>query len=153
MKSSLFIVYIFLIAAATSAATPMARVVAVADSRTIVVDTAGKRSSVVLAGVAVEAVEEAPAAAFLRQLVEGTWLLIEEGNAYRSPDGLYVNGEMQRHAWRAVAGMRYLGQSDPGPRRTQTNAATPRPRPAKTASPSAARSRGRLPSARLPRRN
>ena len=58
---------------------------------------------------------------------------------YRSPDALYINGEMIRHAWRATRNMRYLGQFDPGPR---MGAATAASRKAKTIStPARPRSR------------
>jgi hypothetical protein len=50
---------------------------------------------------------------------------------------LYVNAEMQRHAWRAAPGMRYLGESYPGPIK-------PPRRFARTGSPSRFRRRARL---------
>jgi hypothetical protein len=63
---------------------------------------------------------------------------VEGGEVYRSPDGLYVNGEMVRHAWRTAPRMRYLGESDPGPR----SAAAAAPRKAKRVStPARPRSR------------
>jgi len=49
----------------------MSRVVAVTDSRTIVVETDGARSTVALKGVVVAAEEETAAADFLRRLVSG----------------------------------------------------------------------------------
>jgi len=92
----------------------MSRVVAVTDSRTIVVETDGARSTVALKGVVVAAEEETAAADFLRRLVSGAWVLVEHGDVYRSPDALYVNAEMVRRAWRTAANMRYLGESGPG---------------------------------------
>ena len=86
----------------------MSRVVAVIDSRTIVVEADGARSTVALKGVAVAAEEETAAADFLRRLVSGSWVLVEQGDVYRSPDALYVNAEMIRRAWRTAANMRYL---------------------------------------------
>jgi hypothetical protein len=97
-----------------SASATMSRVVAVIDSRTIVVEVDRARSSVVLDGFVVAADEEMAAVDFLRRLVGGAWVLVEHGDVYRSPDGLYVNGEMNRRAWRASPNMRYLGQVDPG---------------------------------------
>ena len=92
----------------------MSRVVAVTDSRTIVVETDGARSTVVLKGVVIAAEEETAAADFLRRLVGNSWVLVEQGDIYRSPDALYVNAEMIRRAWRTPANMRYLGESGPG---------------------------------------
>jgi len=80
----------------------MSRFASVVDSRTIVVETNGRASTVILAGVAIDPAEERLAAAYLRDLLRQTWVLVEHGDVYRSPDGLYINGEMQRHAWRAV---------------------------------------------------
>ena len=117
----------------------MSRVVSVQDSRTILVEFAGRRSIVVLTGVAVVAADEASAADFLCRMLAGAWVLVEDGEVYRSPDALYINGEMIRHAWRATPNMRYLGQFDPGPR---TSAATAAPRKAKPVStPARPRSR------------
>ena len=117
----------------------MSRVVSVQDSRTILVEFAGRRSVVVLTGVAVVAADEASAADFLCRMLAGAWVLVEDGEVYRSPDALYINGEMIRHAWRTAPNMRYLGQFDPGPR---TSAATAAPRKAKPVStPARPRSR------------
>ena len=117
----------------------MSRVVSVQDSRTILVEFAGRRSVVVLTGVAVVAADEASAADFLRRMLAGAWVLVEDGEVYRSPDALYINGEMIRHAWRATPNMRYLGQFDPGP---LESAATAAPRKAKPVStPARPRSR------------
>ena len=96
-------------------------------------------SLLVLTGVAVVAADEASAADFLRRMLAGAWVLVEDGEVYRSPDALYINGEMIRHAWRTAPNMRYLGQFDPGPR---TSAATAVPRKAKPVStPARPRSR------------
>ena len=132
--------FLFLCGVATSSpATPMSRVVGVQNSRTILVEFAGRRSVVVLNGVAVVAADEASAADFLRRLLAGAWVLVEGGEVYRSPDALYINGEMIRHAWRNTPNMRYLGQFDPGPR---TGAAAAAPRKAKPVStPARPRSR------------
>jgi hypothetical protein len=108
-----------------SASAAMSRVVAVTDSRTIVVEVDGVRSPVALSGVAVAASEETAAVDFLRRIVTGAWVLVENGDIYRSPDGLYVNGEMIRRAWRASSNMRYLGEWDPPARRSSVAAAAP----------------------------
>jgi len=122
----------------------MAHVITVIDSRTVVVESNGSRSTVFLSGVAIDASEETAAAAFLHQLVDRTWVYVEGGNVYRSPDGLYVNGEMQRHAWRTVPGMRYLGQSIAGAPRVESAAPTPtrvRARAGKSRTPTGAKRR------------
>jgi len=146
MKTYIVFVYIFC-ASVLQAAIPMSRVVGVADSRTLIVEVNGVRSAVSLAGVSVEPGEESAATAYLHQIADRTWVYIENGIVYRSPDGLYVNGEMQRRAWRTIPGMRYLGESIAAP-----SAATPQVRSAKGASPAAARSRAPLPRARSRRR-
>jgi hypothetical protein len=141
MKSLGLFVYLFAFSLPAPAA--MSRVVAVTDSRTIVVEADGTRSPVVLKGVVVAAEEETAAADFLRRLVSGSWVLVDHGDVYRSPDALYVNAEMSRRAWRTPANMRYLGESDPsvaaaapGRRRPRAGAATrfrrrsPRAKPA-----------------------
>jgi hypothetical protein len=94
----------------------MSRVVAVTDSRSIVVETDGARSTVVLKGVVVAAEEETAAAGFLRRLVSGSWVLVEQGDVYRSPDALHINAEMIRRAWCTPANMKYLGEWNPPPR-------------------------------------
>ena len=101
----------------------MARIVDVVDSHTIVVEEQGLRSTVHLAGVTVAPPDEVQAVEFLRRTTASGWVLVERDNAhpgdawlFRSPDGLSVNGEMQRGAYRnAGAQMTWLGESDPGP--------------------------------------
>src|SRR2546427_10483213 len=100
----------------------MSAVIAVTGIIIIVDETDGARSTVVLKGVVIAAEEETAAANFLRRLVGGSWVLVEQGDIYRSPDALYVNAEMIRRAWRTPANMRYLGESGPG-----VAAAAPRP--------------------------
>jgi len=131
--------FLFLFGVAASSSATMSRVVGVQDSRTILVEFAGRRSVVVLNGVAVVAADEASAADFLRRLLAGAWVLVEGGEVYRSPDALYINGEMIRHAWRTASNMRYLGESDPGPR-TSAAAAAPR-KPKRVSTPARPRSR------------
>lgn len=132
----------------------MFRVVRVQDSRTIVVAAAdGVQRPVVLRGVSVPPELEAEAAAHLRRIVERTWVLVENGgDVYRSPDVLFVNGEMIRRAWRAGVPMTYHGELDLGPRET---AAKPAAKPAargKAASPSKSPRSGRARPGRAPSR-
>ena len=117
----------------------MARVVSVVDGRTVVVDDRGSRSTVHLAGVAVPSEEDAAAVAYLRRTMSSGWVLVERdartGDAwlYRSPDGLFINGEMMRAAYRdGGTRMIWLGESSPGPRREAASprATAARPRPA-----------------------
>lgn len=134
MRRFIYIVCFF-IPAGLVAAVPMARVVNVIDSHTIRVELDGRRVSVALSGVVVSPSEEDAAIEYLHRLVDGAWVYIEDGNVYRSPDGLFVTGEMQRHAWWSTPNMRYLGLADPGPRTAaaKTTAVKP-PSPGKAAS-------------------
>jgi hypothetical protein len=121
MKRVFYLVCL-LIANESLAAVPMMRVTGIIDGHTISVE----KSTVVLRGVEIPASEEIAATQYLRGLLNGAWVYVEDGNVYRSPDGLYVNAEMQRHGWRTAPGMRYLGESYPGPR---TEAAPARVKP------------------------
>lgn len=151
MKRFVYLVC-FLIPTGLLAAIPMARAVGVIDSHTITVEVDGRRSSVALSGVSVSPAEEAAAIEYLHRLVDGAWVYVEDGNVYRSPDGLFVNGEMQRHAWWSSPNMRYLGLADPGPRTaTAKTTAVKRPSPGKAALPSG--SPRRVPARRSPARH
>src|SRR5206468_8959770 len=81
----------------------MARIINVVDSHTVVIEEQGTRATVKLAGVSVPEPDEASAADFLRRTTSSGWVLVERDAAhpgeawlYRSPDGLFVNGEMTR---------------------------------------------------------
>ena len=137
MKRVLYLVCL-LIANDNLAAVPMTRVSGVIDSHTIAVSG----SFVVLRGVDIPASEEIAAMQYLRGLLTGAWVYVEDGDVYRSPDALYINGEMRRHAWRAIPGMRYLGEANPGPRAAPVRVKRPT-RSAKGASPSRVRRRAR----------
>jgi hypothetical protein len=113
----------------------MSRVIEVRDSRTIVVQSEGVAAVIALREVMVPSVEEAVAVAYLRRSLEGRWVYVENGDVYRSPDGLYVNGAMRRRAW---LGATYLGElAFPAPRRSMThvlgNVSQAAPPPAKRA--------------------
>jgi hypothetical protein len=128
------------------AAAPMLHVIGVADSHTLIVERMGVPLSVSLAGVTVPPSEEGDAVAYLRKHVVASWVAVEldaNGAAYvfRSPDALYINGELARRAY-AYSGppMKYLGESAPQPapatpaatsrvRKTKGAAAQPKPRP------------------------
>lgn len=131
----MFVCSLFLFAASMSAA-PMVRVIAVKDSHTIVVDDRGVAAEVKLAQVVVAPDDEAAATSYLRQSLANAWVMIETDSTgasfvYRSPDALFINGELSRRAF-ASAGprMTYLGESMPGPKREEKSVAprTPAPR-------------------------
>jgi len=97
------------------------RVARVIDSHTIALDGG---ATVTLRGVDIPPPDEAMAADYLRSLLGNCWVLVENGDVYRSPDGLYVNGQLITHAYRSTSRMTYLGESMPGPR-TRTAAPAP----------------------------
>ena len=105
MKSA-FVCAFFLIHAATATGA-MSRVIEVRDSRTIVVHAGGIPVVVVLRGVIVPHGDETVAFKYLRQTLDGKWVFVENGDVYRSPDGLHVNDAMRRRAW---LGATYLGE-------------------------------------------
>ena len=117
-----------LLAAVASEAVPMVRVIDVTGPHTIVVDRNGIAATLVLGGIAVPPGEEQAATAYLRKTLLENWVLVETNAAgeaflFRSPDALYVNGELARRAY-AHPGteMIYLGQSMPGPSRSRSRA-------------------------------
>lgn len=89
----------------------MSRVVEVRDGRTILVDASGATTAVVLRGVNIAIDDEAAAARYLHETLNGKWVYVENGEVYRSPDGLYINDAIRRRAW---LGMTYLGELDLG---------------------------------------
>jgi len=102
----------------------MAHITSVVDSRTLIIEEEGTRLSIRLAGVVVPIQDEAQAVDFLRRTTASGWVLVErdaahpgEGWLYRSPDGLFVNGEMNRAGYRdGRTPMMWLGESYAGPR-------------------------------------
>jgi hypothetical protein len=117
-----FVIFVFSLFALPLDAAPMVRVARVIDSRTIVLDGG---ATVTLRGVDVPPADEAMAADYLRSILGNNWVLVENGDVYRSPDALYVNGQLITHAYRGAAHMTYLGESMPGPHR-QSVAPAPR---------------------------
>ena len=107
------LVSLSIVLATTAFAAPMSRVIGVRDSHTLIVDTKGVVSTVAMKNVTIGADEEEAAAEYLRRVVANAWVLVDNGDVYRSPDALFVNGDMNRHPWRS---MKYLGQVDLGPR-------------------------------------
>lgn len=97
----------------------MSRVVEVRDSRTVVVQSNGISLVIELREVTVPKGDEAAAVEYLRRTLAGRWVYAENGDVYRSPDGLYVNDAMRRRAW---LGATYLGElAFPAARRSMTH--------------------------------
>lgn len=138
-----FAILVFSLFALPISGTPMARVGRVIDSRTIVLDGG---ATVTLRGVDIPPADEALAADYLRALLGNSWVLVEDGDVYRSPDALYVNGQLITHAYRHAARMTYLGESMPGSR---AHATAPAPR----ATPSARKAPPRRAQRRAPQRS
>jgi hypothetical protein len=100
----------------------MAHIASVIDSHTIAIEQEGQRTNITLVGVVVPPTDEAAAVDFLRRTTASGWVLVERDAAhpgeawlYRSPDGLFINGEMIRAAYRdGGTRMTYLGVSSPG---------------------------------------
>ena len=113
-------------------AAPMVRVIAVKDSHTIVVDNRGVAADVRLAQVVIAPDDEEAATSYLRQTLTNSWVMIDSGASgafvYRSPDALFVNGELSRRAYAAQgARMTYLGESMPGAKHEEKRVAPPMP--------------------------
>lgn len=104
MKRALVCAVVFI--SSTVVAAPMSRVQEVRNSRTLVVQTAGVTTVVELRNVKVRPEDEEAAADYLRRIVGDRWVLVENGDVYRSPDGLFVNDALRRRAW---LGATYLG--------------------------------------------
>jgi hypothetical protein len=124
MKRFILCVSLVLSAKAAMAAVPMVRFVRVTDSSTIVVARINGPEEVVhLTNVAVPAEDEASAREFIQQKLAGTFVYVEDGKVYRSPDALFINRELAYGAYASSVKMYYLGQVNPGP-----HAKTPIPR-------------------------
>jgi len=131
----------FVFTPSVTAAVPMARFVRVTDSRTIVVAHVGGPEEVVhLANVDIPAADEGAARAFIQQNLAGTFVYVEAGNVYRSPDALFINRELAYRAY-AAPGLKmfYLGEVNPGPRAQTAPRTTPAKAPLKARTPSPSR--------------
>lgn len=84
-------------------AATMARVAGVVDSRTVILETNGIGKEAKLARVTVSPNDETLARDYLRRTIGSAWVLVEPAPdgvfLYRSPDSLFVNGEMARGAY------------------------------------------------------
>ncbi len=127
-----FAISLFCLFALPLSGATMLRVGRVVDSRTIVLDGG---ATVTLRGVDVPPADEAMAADYLRSILTNAWVLVENGgDVYRSPDALYVNGQLIMHAYRSASKMTYLGESMPAPN-ARTNAPAMRATAATNAAP------------------
>jgi len=124
---SFFFSVLFLTASCLFAA-PMVRVIDVKDARTLIVDRAGIAGEVRLGDVVIPPGEETTAVDFLRATLVQHYVMVEsnsrgEAYVYRSPDALFINGELLRRAY-LVHGTRMVivGESSPGPERATRSA-------------------------------
>ncbi len=156
------LIVFFLSSFSINAATRMARVVEVRDSRTIIVQSAREQVTITLAGV--EPLDRVRSVDFLRWTLGQSWVMLEPSSeqpgsyfVYRSPDGLFINREyvIRGFAEPTFPGIAlepqtpvvYLGEVNPGQRRATEVASGDRSRRAATASKTPARPA----SPRLPR--
>jgi hypothetical protein len=142
-----FVFSILVLFATTLTAGQMVRAIDVKDARTLIVDQRGVRTEVRLGDVIIPPGEETAAIEFLRIKVVEHYVMVENGvhgdaYVYRSPDALFINGELLRRAYLAQGTkMTIVGESSPGPERSTRKAATPAP--AERALPAPRRSRRR----------
>lgn len=85
--------FIFLFAVSLQAA-PMLRVVRIAGPSTIIVERDGVPSEVRLSGI--EVTDPQKSLAYLTWTVGSSWVLVEDGRVYRSPDALLINDDLVR---------------------------------------------------------
>ena len=109
----------------------MVRVVDVANAPSIVVEHDGVRSQIVLSGI--EITDPANAIAFLTWSLQSSWVMIENGQVYRSPDGMLINAELVRKGYaRGLTSADhvqtiYLGELDLGVREKPKATTTSKP--------------------------
>jgi hypothetical protein len=117
MKRFILCVSLVVFTQSRMAATPMARFSKVIDSRTIVVERIDGTEVVHLSGVDVPAEDEQAARDYITEKLTGSWVYVEAGKVYRSPDALFINRELSYGAYGAPSlKMRVFGEVDPGPR-------------------------------------
>src|SRR3954451_18913298 len=135
MKRFILCVSLGVFSQSMMAAVPMARFSKVIDSRTIVVGRIVGTEVVDLTNVATPAEDEQAARDYLSEKLTGSYVYVEDGNVYRSPDALFINRDLAYGTYLSSSTkMRVLGESNPGPR-PQKSAAPVRapmqiPRPA-----------------------
>ena len=105
-----------------SASASMIRAAGAVDRQTILLEGGVPLR---LRGVDLPVDEEPAGREYLQRLVAGHWVYVEDGDVYRSPDALFINGEMTRRAWKSETKMTWLGESFPAPpSRSSTRATT-----------------------------
>lgn len=122
-------------------AAPMVHVVRIAGPSSIVVEHDGVSSEVKLSGI--EITDPTKALAYLSWTVGSSWVMVEDGRVYRSPDALLINDDLVRKGFARSTSpalitrtpVVYLGELDP------ERAAKSQPPRAKAATPSRARPR------------
>lgn len=139
-----------LVAAVCADAAPMARVSAIKNGRTLIIDGGAELR---LAGI--EITNDAAARELLRWSLGTSWVMVErmaDGSAlvYRSPDAMFINRELvlRGYAQATLPGIEpsdrinvtYLGVVDPGPRSTSGAGATASRAAPRTGSDKSARS-------------
>ncbi len=123
-----FVFSILILSTTAIFAAPMVRVTGVKDARTLVVDRAGIAAEVRLADIVIPPGDDAAAIEFLRDKIVDRFVMLEtdargQSYVYRSPDSLFINGELARRAY-TIRGtkMTILGESSPGPERATRGA-------------------------------
>src|SRR3954465_2414245 len=117
MKRFILCVSIVVSTQSAMAANPMARFSKVIDSRTIVVERIDGSGAVHLTNVGVPAEDEQAARDYIEEKLTGSYVLVENGNVYRSPDALFINRELAYGAYASSSlKMRVFGEINPGPR-------------------------------------
>jgi hypothetical protein len=130
-----FVFSILVLSATALSAAPMVRVVDVKDARTLIVNQGGVRTEVRLGDVIIPPGEDAAAIEFLRAKVVDHYVMLENGAhgdvyVYRSPDALFINGELLRRAYLTQGTkMTIVGESSPGPERSTRKAPAQAPAP------------------------
>jgi hypothetical protein len=122
-----FILCVSLVVSTSSlmAAVPMSRFSKVIDSRTIIVERIDATEVIHLTNVDIPAQDEQAARDYIQEKLEGSYVYVESGRVYRSPDALFINRELSYGAYAAPSlKMRVFGELSPGPR-PQTQRAAP----------------------------
>ena len=137
MKLSLAFVFLF----AVSVQAGMVRVLRVSGPSAIVVERDGSPVEVRLTGI--EITDPQNAVAYLTWTLQSSWVMVEDGRVYRSPDALVINDELVRRGFARSTSASlvahtpaiYLGELNPEP--VKATAKQPA-RSAKAAKPSRA---------------
>lgn len=117
MKRFILCVFFVVVSPSVMAAVPMARFSKVIDSRTIVVERIDGTEVVHLTNVNIPAADEQAVRDYLTEKLTGSYVYIENGNVYRSPDALFINRELAYGAYASSSlKMRVFGEINPGPR-------------------------------------